>query len=194
MFIYLAVSALCCLQHMRSFILPRTLSNCGSWVPELAGSLASPFSWKGNWSNEKWNVLLWSRGLLGLKPGLNSTFLTPNPAASNCASWAAICLFPTCLMPDTIPCWACSHKHVGDPGREHLHSEPMRQLDLVDLPTDPISMWNLSYWIGNHTHGPCIARQILNCWTTSEIFALDSLWGTFFRKAHLWLWSSLQQQ
>ena len=75
----MAVSGLCCLQHMRSFILACTLSSCGSWVPELAGSLASPFSWKGNWSNEKWNVLLWSRGLLGLKPGLNSTFLTPNP-------------------------------------------------------------------------------------------------------------------
>lgn len=53
---------------------------------------------------------------------------------------------------------------------------------LVDLSTDPISMWNLSYWTGNWTHGPCIAGQILNCWTTSEIFALDSLWGTFSGK------------
>ena len=75
------------------------------WFPSIVKvRIIIPFSWKGNWSNEKWNVLLWSRGLLVTKPGLNSTFLTPNPATSNCSSGAAICLFPTCLMPDTIPC------------------------------------------------------------------------------------------
>ena len=49
------------------------------------------------------------------------------------------------------------------------HSESVMRTSVVGPAQLLHNMWDVSYPTGDRTHILCIARQILNCWTTREV-------------------------